>query len=111
MMLAPPAVPVRWLVSSFARRSDSQRELVAASVRLSPSTLDEGTFARAGERPSARGGRIGPVDRRDLGQRAMNEGPQQSLGEMRATISREMVRLQAEYYGKGPTRAKTYIVD
>ena len=30
---------------------------------------------------------------------------------MRATISREMVRLQAEYYGKGPTRAKTYIVD
>ena len=41
----------------------------------------------------------------------MNEEPQQSLGEMRATISREMVRLQAEYYGKGPTRAKTYIVD
>ena len=33
------------------------------------------------------------------------------MGEMRATISREMVRLQAEYYGKGPTRAKTYIVD
>ena len=26
-------------------------------------------------------------------------------------ISREMVRLQAEYYGKGPTRAKTYIVE
>jgi uncharacterized protein YbcI len=41
----------------------------------------------------------------------MNEEPQQSLGEMRATISREMVRLQAEYYGKGPTRARTYIVD
>jgi uncharacterized protein YbcI len=41
----------------------------------------------------------------------MNEEPRQSLGEMRATISREMVRLQAEYYGKGPTRAKTYIVD
>ena len=41
----------------------------------------------------------------------MKEEPQQSLGEMRATISREMVRLQAEYYGKGPTRAKTYIVD
>src|SRR3954462_10259448 len=34
-----------------------------------------------------------------------------SLGEMRATISREIVRLQAEYYGKGPTRAKTYIVE
>jgi uncharacterized protein YbcI len=41
----------------------------------------------------------------------MSDGPQRSLGEMRATISREMVRLQAEYYGKGPTRAKTYIVD
>ena len=41
----------------------------------------------------------------------MSEGPQKSLGEMRAMISREMVRLQAEYYGKGPTRAKTYIVE
>jgi uncharacterized protein YbcI len=41
----------------------------------------------------------------------MSEGPQKSLGEMRATISREMARLQAEYYGKGPTRAETYIVD
>jgi uncharacterized protein YbcI len=41
----------------------------------------------------------------------MSERPQESLGEMRATISREMVRLQAEYYGKGPTKAKTYIVD
>ena len=41
----------------------------------------------------------------------MSEGPQKSVGEMRATISREMVRLQAEYYGKGPTKAKTYIVD
>ena len=26
-------------------------------------------------------------------------------------ISKEIVRLQAEYYGKGPTRAKTYIVE
>jgi len=41
----------------------------------------------------------------------MNERPQKSLGEMRAMISREIVRLQAEYYGKGPTRAKTYIVE
>jgi len=41
----------------------------------------------------------------------MTEEPQQSIGEVRAAISREMVRLQAEYYGKGPTRAKTYIVD
>jgi len=40
----------------------------------------------------------------------MSEGPQKSLGDMRAAISREMVRLHAEYYGKGQTRAKTYIV-
>ena len=41
----------------------------------------------------------------------MTEEPQQSIGEIRAAISREMVRLQAEYYGKGPTRAKTYLVE
>jgi hypothetical protein len=58
-----------------------------------------------------RRGRIDRVDGLGRGQRAMSEGPQKSLGEMRATISREMVRLQAAYYGKGPTRAKTYIVE
>jgi len=41
----------------------------------------------------------------------VNEGDQKGLGEIRATISKQMVRLQAEYYGKGPTKAKTYIVD
>ena len=41
----------------------------------------------------------------------MGEGDQKALGEMRAMISQEIVRLQAEYYGKGPTKAKTYIVD
>jgi uncharacterized protein YbcI len=41
----------------------------------------------------------------------MGTGDRSSLGEMRATISNEIVRLQAEYYGKGPTRAKTYIVE
>src|SRR5881397_3079477 len=41
----------------------------------------------------------------------MSESGQRSVGEMRAMISREIVRLQAEYYGKGPTKAKTYIVD
>ena len=41
----------------------------------------------------------------------MSAGDQRSLGEMRARISTEIVRLQAEYYGKGPTRAKTYIVE
>lgn len=39
------------------------------------------------------------------------EGEQKALGETRAKISKEIVRLQSEYYGKGPTRAKTYIVD
>jgi uncharacterized protein YbcI len=41
----------------------------------------------------------------------MGEGDQKALGEMRAMISKEIVRLQAEYYGKGPTKARTYIVD
>jgi uncharacterized protein YbcI len=41
----------------------------------------------------------------------MAERDRSSLGEMRAMISNEIVRLQAEYYGKGPTKAKTYIVD
>jgi uncharacterized protein YbcI len=41
----------------------------------------------------------------------MAEGDRSSLGEVRATISTEIVRLQAEYYGKGPTRAKTYIAE
>ena len=41
----------------------------------------------------------------------MGERDRSSLGEMRATIANDFVRLQAEYYGKGPTRAKTYIVE
>jgi len=41
----------------------------------------------------------------------VNDGPDKTLGEMRAMISKEIVRLQAEYYGKGPTKAKTYIVE
>jgi uncharacterized protein YbcI len=36
---------------------------------------------------------------------------QRSLGEMRSMIATEIVRLQAEYYGKGPTKAKAYIVE
>src|SRR3954447_12953701 len=39
------------------------------------------------------------------------DGEQQALGVTRAKISNEIVRLQSEYYGKGPTKAKTYIVD
>jgi uncharacterized protein YbcI len=41
----------------------------------------------------------------------MAKGDRKALGETRAMISSEIVRLQAEYYGKGPTKAKTYIVD
>jgi uncharacterized protein YbcI len=41
----------------------------------------------------------------------MSEGEQKAQGEIRATISREIVRLQAEYYGKGPTKSRTYIFD
>jgi uncharacterized protein YbcI len=41
----------------------------------------------------------------------MDESEQRALGETRAWISREIVRLQADYYGKGPTKAKTYIID
>ena len=41
----------------------------------------------------------------------MSESDQKALGETRARISNEIVRLQAEYYGKGPTKAKTYIDD
>jgi uncharacterized protein YbcI len=33
----------------------------------------------------------------------------QTLGEARSAISREMTRLHAQYYGRGPTKAKTYI--
>jgi uncharacterized protein YbcI len=32
-------------------------------------------------------------------------------GEQLAAISREMVRIKADHYGKGPTEAKTYVCD
>lgn len=32
-------------------------------------------------------------------------------GEVLASVSREMVRLKAQHYGKGPTEAKTYVCD
>src|SRR5215213_10760440 len=43
--------------------------------------------------------------------RAMDEPDPRALGEIRSAISTEIVRLQAEYYGKGPTKAKTYITE
>ena len=41
----------------------------------------------------------------------MPERDEQGLGNARAEIATAIVRLQAEYYGKGPTRAKTYITE
>jgi uncharacterized protein YbcI len=41
----------------------------------------------------------------------MSEPDAMAAGAARAEISREIVRLHAEYYGRGPTKAKTYIVD
>jgi uncharacterized protein YbcI len=55
-----------------------------------------------------RGGAVEVEEQRASGAMA---GEQKALGETRAKISKEIVRLQAEYYGKGPTRAKTYIVE
>ena len=55
-----------------------------------------------------RGGAVEVEEQRASG--AM-EGEPKALGETRAKISKEIVRLQSEYYGKGPTKAKTYIVD
>jgi len=36
---------------------------------------------------------------------------EKSTGSARAEIAAQIVRLQSQYYGKGPTKAKTYIVD
>jgi uncharacterized protein YbcI len=32
-------------------------------------------------------------------------------GEARATIARQIGELQSQYYGRGPTKAKTYVQD
>jgi uncharacterized protein YbcI len=42
----------------------------------------------------------------------MDEGHRQrTIGDMRAEIAREIVRLQSEYYGRGPTRARAYVME
>jgi uncharacterized protein YbcI len=46
--------------------------------------------------------------RRDLGVSDMSE---RALGEVRSEIATRIVQLQSEYYGKGPTRARTYVMD
>lgn len=37
------------------------------------------------------------------------EGPRTERGEVASEISRAIVKLHAEHYGRGPTKAKTYI--
>ena len=41
----------------------------------------------------------------------MSEMSGQALGKARAEIASRIVQLQSEYYGKGPTKARTYMVD
>jgi uncharacterized protein YbcI len=41
----------------------------------------------------------------------MQEHNDKSIGEARAEIANGIVRLQTEYYGKGPTKAKAHITD
>jgi uncharacterized protein YbcI len=41
----------------------------------------------------------------------VNQGDEQALGAQRDEISRGLVRLHSEYYGRGPTKARTYLVE
>lgn len=59
---------------------------------------DDGAAANRGAPGKGRG--IGPVSAQD-----------EISGETLAAISRELVRLTAEHYGKGATEAKTYVFD
>ena len=44
-------------------------------------------------------------------EQAVEAGKSRPKGEMAATISTGIVQLHREYYGKGPTKAKTYFVN
>jgi uncharacterized protein YbcI len=41
----------------------------------------------------------------------VERGDQKHIGNARAEIATRIVRLQSEYYGKGPTKAKAYITE
>jgi uncharacterized protein YbcI len=41
----------------------------------------------------------------------VDDKSERALGEVRAEIATKIVRLQSDYYGKGPTRAKAYVMD
>ncbi len=40
-----------------------------------------------------------------------NQAPQRSPGEIAADVSNAIVRLFTDFYGRGPVKAKTYLVD
>jgi uncharacterized protein YbcI len=40
-----------------------------------------------------------------------SQAPQRSQGEIAAEVSNAIVRLFTEFYGRGPVKAKTYLVD
>jgi uncharacterized protein YbcI len=44
-------------------------------------------------------------------ERLVMEGRPKTLGDARAEIATQMVRLHSEYYGRGPTKAKAYITE
>jgi uncharacterized protein YbcI len=41
----------------------------------------------------------------------MDTGPERARGEVMASISTGLVQLHSRYYGKGPTKAKTCLVN
>ena len=41
----------------------------------------------------------------------MERGDEKHIGNARAEIATRIVRLQSEYYGKGPTKARAYITE
>lgn len=41
----------------------------------------------------------------------LDQGTSAELGELRAAVASTMVGLMKQFYGKGPTKAKTYIAD
>src|SRR3954453_11694330 len=46
-----------------------------------------------------------------MGEEPQREEPQRSSGELLSAISTRIVQILRERYGRGPTRAKTYVLD
>ena len=69
---------------------------------LRNSSLEQSPFAKRGDKRS-------PTRRFAVIPDGVTHGP--AKGEMLARISTELVQLHSRYYGKGPTKAKTHLVD